>query len=166
MERALRPPPKDNTLRLWDPVSGECQAVLRGHENWVTGCAFAPDGARLASASWDNTLRLWDPVSGECLTVLRGHESWVWGCAFAPDGTRLASASGDNTLRLWDPKSGQQTGPSWHFFRGSSWAAVDKDANKIVQVSGDVWRWLGWSAPDPVARYPAEIFGPLPEGKL
>jgi WD40 repeat protein len=97
----------DNTLRLWDPVSGECLAVLRGHESGVTGCAFAPDGTRLASASQDNTLRLWDPVSGECLAVLRGHESGVTGCAFAPDGTRFASASQDNTLRLWDPVSGE-----------------------------------------------------------
>jgi WD domain, G-beta repeat/Pentapeptide repeats (8 copies) len=84
---------RDNTLRLWDPVSRECLAVLRGHEGGVESCAFAPDGTRLASASLDHTLRLWDPVSGECLTVLRGHENSVSGCAFAPDGKRLASAS-------------------------------------------------------------------------
>jgi WD40 repeat protein len=75
-------------------------AVFNGHSQAVWGCAFAPDGTRLASASFDNTLRLWDPVSGECLSVLRGHEGGVSGCAFAPDGTRLVSASADNTLRL------------------------------------------------------------------
>jgi hypothetical protein len=36
----------------------------------------------------------------------------------------------------------------------------------MIQVSGDAWRWLGWLAPDAVARYPAEIFGHLPESKL
>ncbi len=156
----------DNTLRLWDPVSGECLAVLRGHEEGVVSCAFAPDGTRLASTSWDNTLRLWDPVSGECLAVLRGHENWVAGCAFTSDGTRLASASLDGTLRLWDPVSGQQVGCCWYFWADGAWASLDLPANKIAQVSGDAWRWLGWFAPDAVTRYPAEAIGPLPECKL
>jgi len=40
-------------------------------------------------------------------------------------------------------------------------------AKRIVQVSGEAWRWLGWLAHDPVSgrleRYPAETLGPLPE---
>jgi len=37
------------------------------------------------------------------------------------------------------------------------------------RVSGGAWRWLGWSGIDPATgrmeRWPAEMFGPLPEWK-
>jgi WD40 repeat protein len=156
----------DSTLRLWDVISRKCLAVLRGHSDRVRGCSLAPDGRHLASASDDKTLRLWDLGSGECMGVLRGHESAVLGCAFAPDSRRLASASFDGTLRLWDLASRQETGSRWHLFNDGSWAALDLRANKIIQVSGDAWRWLGWFAADGVTRYPAEILGSLPESKL
>ena len=70
--------------------------------------AWAPDGQRIASASYDNTVRLWDAASGRLLNTLSGHENWVFSVAWAPDGQRIASASYDNTARLWDAKSGKE----------------------------------------------------------
>jgi len=160
----------DHTLRLWDMASGECTAVLWGDGGAVRGCAFSPDGRRLAAASNDGTVRLWDAASGECTAVLRGHEDWVSGCTFSPDGRRLASSSSDGTVRLWDTETGEDTGFLIHFFRGGSWASLDFAFNRIIQVAGEAWRYLGWLAPDPktgeMTRYPAEIFGPLPECML
>jgi len=47
-------------------------AILDGHRQSASDCAWSPDGSRLASAS-NRTLRLWDVANGESLLVLRGH---------------------------------------------------------------------------------------------
>ncbi len=99
----------DDTLRLWDPATGQPTATLQGHTNWVRALAWAPDGQQLASASGDGTLRLWDPATGQPTATLQGHTNWVRALAWAPDGQQLASASNDGTLRLWDPATGQPT---------------------------------------------------------
>ncbi|MCX5954773.1 MAG: hypothetical protein NTZ40_15085 [Cyanobacteria bacterium] len=94
----------DNTIRLWDPATGTCERVFKGHQGSVNALAVLGDG-RLASGSFDNTIRLWDPASGACERVFKGHQGSVRALAVLGDG-RLASGSLDNTIRLWDPTSG------------------------------------------------------------
>jgi WD40 repeat protein len=97
----------DQTVRLWDPVTGKQLRTLTGHTRPVYGVAFSPDGTILATAG-DDTVRLWDPVTGTQLRTLTGHTRPVYDVAFSPDGTILATASSDNTIRLWDPVTGTQ----------------------------------------------------------
>jgi len=51
-------------LRTWDPETGEMLVTLLGHRAPVNGCAVAPDGGYIVSASTDRTLRIWDPRTG------------------------------------------------------------------------------------------------------
>jgi WD40 repeat protein len=51
----------DQSIRLWDPATGSCSAVFKGHQGPVYALAVLPDG-RLASGSNDQTIRLWDPA--------------------------------------------------------------------------------------------------------
>ena len=39
--------------------------MLAGHQGAVTGVAFSPDGALLATASADGTARIWNAATGE-----------------------------------------------------------------------------------------------------
>ena len=43
----------DQTVKVWDAMSGQEMLTLKGHTNWVRGVAFSPDGKRVASASED-----------------------------------------------------------------------------------------------------------------
>jgi WD40 repeat protein/nucleoside phosphorylase/uncharacterized protein YjbI with pentapeptide repeats len=154
----------DGSLRLWDAASGESLATLRGHEDWVSSCAFSPDGARLLSAGTDGSLRLWDAASGESLATLRGHAGGVSSCAFSPDGARLLSAGTDGSLRLWDAVSGELL-RIHALLPDDSHAVWEPRDNRIVEVGGEAWRWLGWQIRDDEGQptvLPLESFGPVP----
>ena len=106
----------DYTIKTWDARSSELQLSIdargpdherKGHTDWVSSVAFAPDGKTLASGSGDYTIKLWDTRSGETLRTLEGHTRGVSSVAFAPDGNTLASSSRDRTIKLWDARSGE-----------------------------------------------------------
>ena len=90
---ASRPPAPIQTVRLWDPATGNEVRTLRGHTGRVAGVAFSPDGRRLASAgSIDGTVKLWDADAGSEVLAMRGNTAGVSEVAFSPDGRRLAAA--------------------------------------------------------------------------
>ena len=55
----------DQTVRLWDPATGQEVQKLEGHTDGIMAVAFSQDGSQLASASGDQTVRLWDPATGQ-----------------------------------------------------------------------------------------------------
>lgn len=97
----------DKTIRLWDPVTGQCLHTLEGHSRPISAIVFSSDVKMLASASWDKTICLWNPATGQCLQTLKGHTDLIGSIAFRADTKMLASASWDKTIRLWDPITGQ-----------------------------------------------------------
>jgi WD40 repeat protein len=92
----------NQTVQIWDVVSGTELRSLNFHTNVVKSVAFSPDGRLLASSSQDTTVLLWDVETGKRIATLAGHTEIVGGVAFSPDGGTLASASQDMTIVLWD----------------------------------------------------------------
>jgi hypothetical protein len=125
----LYPPPD-----LPDPA---LLRTLEGHTAVVTGCAFSPDGSRLASASEDQIVRLWEVGTGQLLRTFAGHASGVAGCAFSPDGSRLASASQDSTVRLWDAGTGELLRAFAGHVSGVTGCAFSPDGSRLVSTSND-----------------------------
>jgi len=134
----------DQTLKVWDALTGEERRTLRGHTDRVRGCAISPAGDYIASASWDQTLKVWDAHTGEERRTLRGHTSGVMGCAISPAGDYIASASDDNTLKVWDARTGACL--STLYVNGRLHAcALHPDGDHIVAVgAGGIYllRWV------------------------
>ena len=92
------------TVRVWDAATGQQLTQLDGHTRAVAGCAFSPDGNRIASASYDMTVRVWDAATGglvgglnvgaHCLPV-----AWA--------GGRIAAGAG-NRMLIFDVLDGSQ----------------------------------------------------------
>ncbi|KAJ5962595.1 hypothetical protein N7501_007536 [Penicillium viridicatum] len=98
---------EDNTVRIWDPTTGQCVLTLEEHDESVELIVWSQDGSRLASVSHDMTVKIWNSATGRCTSTLKGHNSWVSSVAWSQDGSRIASASQDMTVRTWDPANGQ-----------------------------------------------------------
>jgi hypothetical protein len=57
----------DNTVRVWDAATGDCQQTMKGHTGDVNYVSYSTDGTHIVSGSDDNTVRVWDAATGNCL---------------------------------------------------------------------------------------------------
>ena len=98
----------DQTVKIWDAMTGKALMTLTGHNDKVSSVAYSPDGTWLATASEDGTARIWDAATGREVLKLSGHEGEVWVVAFSPDGKLLATGGEDSTARIWDAETGEE----------------------------------------------------------
>lgn len=97
---------EDQTVRLWNTQTGQCEQALQGHSTRVWTVAMSPTGKQIASGSGDRTVKLWDIGIGQCSHTCAGHDSRIWALAYAPDGKTVASGGCDRSIRIWDAQTG------------------------------------------------------------
>ncbi|HUQ32201.1 MAG TPA: TIR domain-containing protein [Pyrinomonadaceae bacterium] len=105
---------KDNSVRLWDAVSGRpLGEALEGHQGNVNCLAFSPDGELLASGDAKGVIILWDVATRRMVSkFLTGERRSVWSLAFSPDKILAAGSSGDGTgeISLWNVATHERMG--------------------------------------------------------
>ncbi len=127
----------DNTVKVFDIVTGTELMTLCGHSGRVWSMMYSPDGIHIVSGSFDRTVRIWDAVSGEELKVLRGHEDRVWSVAFDPSGRRIISGSYDGSVRVWDVETGNELMTLLGHDDCVETVACSPDGKRIISGSGD-----------------------------
>lgn len=117
--------------------------TLRGHEGWVGGVAFSPDGKALATASADVTVKFWEAATGKELATLEAHGDVVTAIAYSKDGKHFATASFDGTAKVWNAANRRLV----HTLRGHRGAvltvAFDPNGRRLATggIDGTVRLW-------------------------
>ncbi|MBL8155646.1 MAG: protein kinase [Anaerolineae bacterium] len=100
----------DSSIQLIDATTGGLTGSLTGHERYVTGLAYSPDGSSLVSASTDGTVRVWDTQQSTTRRTLRlplGTTELIFvALAISPDSSIIAAAGDNQRIALWDTRQG------------------------------------------------------------
>lgn len=91
----------DGSLKLWDLLSGSCQATLIGHKEAVYSVAILPDGKRALSCSNDQIVRLWNLDTKECIRTFEAKEI-ILSLAIIAGGKQVLLASMSGKIQLLD----------------------------------------------------------------
>ena len=127
----------DNTLRLWDSVTGQEERRFEGHNDSIFQFDLAPDGATIVSSSYDQMVRVWDTITGEELRRIWAGSISI-SLAHAPDAPVVAVGGLDGSLVLYgvDENKGERI-----FFRSNEWpvwaVAFSPDGTQLLSGSDD-----------------------------
>jgi WD40 repeat protein len=91
---------RDSVVHLFEVTSGR-SSQLAGHHDFVSGIAFAPDGALLATGSVDAAIKLWDTRTAKLLGTLTGHAEEATDLVFSPDARTLVSIGAHESVKFW-----------------------------------------------------------------
>src|SRR5262249_842847 len=136
---------EDETVRIWDPATGQMLGELRGHEGGVACLTFHTDGRRLATVSgdgWgvrkDRDLRFWDLVTGRELTRVSVPTKKGRRFKFFLHNARCMVDEYDapeNRGWVWEADWGASRIRLWHQECDISHVSVSPDGRRLVTVS-------------------------------
>jgi WD40 repeat protein len=99
----------DQTIIIWDRVSGIELQRLIGHEAVVDCLALSGDGQWLYSGSYDGKIKEWNLAERTCTRTFEGPKNWQISIALSGDGQWLYSVTNEDTIREWNLAEGTHT---------------------------------------------------------
>lgn len=91
----------DETLRVWDPATGESVLTIGGANLGAYALDVSPDGERVAAGCKDGIVREFSLLDGSLGRELIGHRGYVRAVTYTPGGSHLLSSAGDGSIRAW-----------------------------------------------------------------
>jgi WD40 repeat protein len=147
----------DQTVQMWDVMSGEEMGSIQAHSGGVLAVCFSPDGRTVLSAGADHLLRLWEtrttptrsvsegtprevPSQHKPQAPARGHPHSGWACEGAPNCVRSFAGHGDNVNAATFTPTGEHILSASHDGTVRLWdVATGRELHSFVGHTGPVW---------------------------
>lgn len=95
----------DNTVRIWNVATRECEGTLNGHGDAVLQAVFSSKGQYLATCSQDGCIRVWSMSTMAAVRIWNVSRycdnSYPSSVAFIPNN-KIVSTSASGKIRIWD----------------------------------------------------------------
>ncbi len=98
----------DANVYRWD-LATLTKTALPGHQGWIQGLVFHPDGKRMFTGDSWGGLRAWtyaDESPQPLWTRANAHARWMRALAISSDGSLVATCGADRMVRLWSSADG------------------------------------------------------------
>ena len=128
----------DETVRIWNILSGGCVCVLAGHSATVTDVCCLGTWNQVVSASDDHTVRIWDVQKQTCSKIFPDNSDPVVALASSRDLLLVASTNG--TVNVYDSQSGDIIHVTTS--HNITHSCFSFDGGKVLvasENSGDIW---------------------------
>lgn len=99
----------DRVARAYSTQTGELLYELTKHNDWITACAFSPDGVLVATADRSGGLFVWEAMTGREFHQLEVADSSVNALDWRSDSMVLATGNEKGDIRQFEMDGGART---------------------------------------------------------
>ncbi|MCH2133173.1 MAG: protein kinase [Phycisphaerales bacterium] len=163
---------RDNTVKLWDLMSG--RELFSTERSWwsETPIALDPTTGLVMLPGQGNAYILVDMETGTLQATLSGHDAAVSAMAFDPSGTRVVTGDTAGEVRLWNTSSGAVESRLRGHDGPIASIAFTPDGSRVVSGSADttirIWNARNGQEIDDlqiIAGNPIESMSLSPDGQ-
>ena len=99
---------KDNTMQLWDTMTGQECPLFRGNKQTVAAQAISAAGTLSAVYSGYDSIKIYKTATGQDAGDIKVRYHDIHCLAFSPDGVWLAAGRRNGSVMLWDLTIGRE----------------------------------------------------------
>ena len=127
----------DNSIVVWDRVSGKLLNKWLAHNDIVYSVEFNSSFNQILSASADGFVKIWNVYNGELIKVFDFNKIGVYFACFSPDDNKILVSNFDGSIKLIDCTSGELL-KSFIGHKGRVYSAIfSSNSSKILSCSRD-----------------------------
>jgi WD40 repeat protein len=95
-------------ILFFNAGSGKLQYGVNGHNGWIWGVCFSPDGKNFATGSSDGSVIIWNSGSRKPEVTIPGFKCGINSVKYSPDGKSIAAGLSDGRIVLLDALTGKE----------------------------------------------------------
>ncbi|MBK7129307.1 MAG: caspase family protein [Crocinitomicaceae bacterium] len=126
----------DNSIILWDILTGRQVRVFNRHSEKIYSLSFSPDGKKILSCSADNSAKVFDVLTGELRIHIHPERTYLDHARWSPKGKYIVVADDRDGIFIYDTLKGKLVNS---FYRSYSIMntqdIINADENNILSAN-------------------------------